>query len=121
MPNWGEPLIDSQVEKFCFVNRAIVPDGEGGQLVEWSEGAEFEALARFDSSMQAKIAEKQGVTSLYTIITKKNVVFQHLDVIRRLKDGKLFRITSDGQDDQTPKGAGIQLRKASAEEWEIPR
>lgn len=114
-------LLDDAMETFCFVERHRAPDGEGGFVDVWSEGEEFQANARFDSSMQAKIAQVQGVKSLYTITTKKNIILEHLEVIKRISDGKFFRITSDGDDNKTPDSATINGRQVSAEEWKIPR
>lgn len=114
-------LLNNAIETFCFVDKSRKPDGEGGFTTEWAEGAEFEANARYDSSMQARIAEKQGVTSLYTIITKPEITLEYHDVIKRKEDGKIFRITSDGDDNKTPKGAGLKMRQVSAEEWELPK
>lgn len=112
-------LLDSQMETFCFIDKSRKPDGEGGYVVEWSEGAEFEANARFDNSMQARIAEKQGVTSLYTITTRKDINLEYHEIIKRISDGKIFRVTSDGDDNKTPNSATLNMRQVSAEEWEL--
>ena len=66
--------------------------------------------------MEARIAEKQGVTALYTITTRKNVNLQYHDILKRSRDGKLFRVTSDGDDKATPGSAGLNMRQVSAEE-----
>lgn len=112
-------LLDSAMETFCFIDKSRKPDGEGGFTVEWSEGAEFQANARFDNSMQARRAEKEGVTSLYTITTKKDISLEYHDVVKRIDDGKIFRITSDGSDNKTPEVAALNMRQVSAEEWEL--
>jgi hypothetical protein len=44
---------------------------------------------------------------------------QYHDVIRREKDGKILRITTDGKDKETPKGAGLDMRVVNAEEFTI--
>lgn len=93
-------------------------DGEGGWITTWEDGAKFMAAITFDSSMQARTAEKQGVTSLYTITTEKNVSLEYHDVFRRLYDSKIFRVTSDGDDKATPEGAALNMRQVTAEEWE---
>jgi hypothetical protein len=67
--------------------------------------------------MESRIAERQGVTSRYTITTGKNAKLEYHDVICRLNDGKVFRITSDGDDVQTPKRASFQFLQVTAEEW----
>lgn len=114
-------LLDSAMEAFCFIDKLRKPDGEGGYDVVWSEGAEFQANARFDSSMQARRAEKEGVTSLYTITTRKDINLEYHEVIKRISDGKIFRITSDGDDNKTPNTATLNMRQASAEEFELPK
>lgn len=113
-------LLEESYEKFCYINRAKVPDGEGGTRITYAEGAEFTAAAVYDSSMQAKIAEAQGVTSLYTITTKKNINLEYHEIIKRLRDGKIFRVTSDGDDNKTPESAGLNMRQVSAEEYDLP-
>ena len=40
-------------------------------------------------------------------------------MIRRLKDGKVLRITTDGKDKETPQGAGLDMRVVKAEEFTI--
>ncbi len=114
-------LLDHAFETFAFIDKRRQPDGEGGYIVEWLEGAEIQANARYDSSMQARRAEIEGVTSLYTITTRKDITLEYHDIIKRLSDGKIFRITSDGSDNKTPVSATLNMRQVTAEEWEIPR
>ena len=112
-------LLDNAMTEFVEIETAVTPDGLGGYLTEYTEGGHFYAAVRFDNSIQAKIAAAQGVTSLYTIITRKDYVLYYHDVIKRLFDGKIFRITSDGDDKATPKTAGLNMRSVSAEEWSL--
>ena len=114
-------LLDTQMEKFCFIDKSRQPDGQGGFIYVWTESTEFQANARLDSSIQAKIAQVQGVTSLYTITTKKDITLEYHDIIKRLSDGKIFRVTSDGDDNKTPEASALNMRQVSAEEWELPR
>ena len=111
-------MIEESMEPVCFMEKTRTPDGEGGFITAWTEGAEFNASITFDSSMQARIGEKQGVTSLYTVTTAKNAKLEYHDVLKRLSDGKIFRITSDGDDKQTPARAMFgQYLQVTAEEW----
>ncbi len=108
------------MEDCVLLNKQTANDGYGGFITTYTEGAEFSAAIRFDSSIEARAAEKQGVTSLYTIITNKNIVLQYHDVLRRERDGKIFRVTSDGDDSFTPDSASLNMRLATAEEWSLP-
>lgn len=100
-----------------FINVSKQPDGYGGYTTEYSEGAPLNAAVVFNNSMQAKIAAKQGVTSLYTITTRKDVPLEYHDIIKRLSDGLVLRVTSDGTDNKTPASAGLNMRQVSAEEY----
>lgn len=114
-------LIEESMTACAIMTKAREPDGEGGFTTEWTEGAEFQAAITFDSSLQAKVAEQQGVKSLYTVTTAKNAKLDFHDVIKRLSDGKILRITSDSDDKQTPARAMFgQYLQVSAEEWVIP-
>ena len=115
-------LLSEAMENCIMLDKRTSSDGGyGGYSTSWVEGAEFQAAVVLDSSMEARIAEKQGVTALYTITTEKNINLQYHDVFKRLKDGKIFRVTSDGDDKHTPNSATLNMRQVSAEEWELPR
>lgn len=112
-------LLTEQMEECVIVDRVTVADGYGGYTNKWQDGAEISCAIVFDSSMQARIGEAAGVKSLYTITTQKNVNLQYHQVIRRIRDGKIFRITSDGDDKHTPASATLNMRQVTAEEWEL--
>lgn len=113
-------MIEEGMESVCFMEKTRTPDGEGGFITAWVEGTEFKASITFDASLQARVADKQGVTSLYTVTTAKNAKLEFHDVIKRLRDGKIFRITSDGDDKQTPERAVFgQYLQVTAEEWKL--
>lgn len=113
-------LIDEFKTPCVMLEKKRVPDGEGGFITSWAEGAEFKAAVVFDSSLEARAAEQQGVSSLYTVTTAKNAKLEYHDVFKRLSDGKIFRVTSDGDDKQTPERATFQFAQVTAEEWSLP-
>lgn len=110
-------LLSEAMVSCHFIDKTTAPDGYGGVETVWKEGADFKAAIVLDSSMQARIAAQQGVTGLYTITTAKTINLQFHDVFRRDEDQKVFRVTSDGDDNHTPKSAGLNMRQVSAEEW----
>lgn len=111
-------LLKEAMEECLLYEKIRTPDGEGGfgQTI-WTEGAAFLAAITFNSSMEARIAEKQGVTGLYTVTTHKNVTLNYHDVFKRLRDGKIFRVLSDGDDNYTPKSSTLNMRQVEAEEY----
>lgn len=110
-------LLSDAMTTCVILNKQIQQDGYGGYITTWSEGALFDAAIVLDTSMQARVGEKQGVTALYTITTTKALNLQFHDVFRRLEDGKIFRVKSDGDDKKTPQAAGLNMRQVTAEEW----
>ena len=112
-------LLSEAMTDCVFLNKSKVSDGEGGFVVEWTEGANFKAAIVFDSSMEARVAEKSGVTSLYTVSVPKDTPMKYHDVFKRLSDGKVFRATSDGDDKKTPQTASFQIFQFTAEEFEL--
>ena len=110
-------LLQDAMTKCQFLNRRRVSDGEGGTVTEWTEGEMFDAAIVLDSSMQARIAQVQGVTAVYTVTTGRNLTLEYHEVFKRLSDGKVFRVTSDGDDKMTPKSASFQVFQVTAEEF----
>lgn len=114
-------LIDDWKEPCVLIEKKRVPDGEGGFTTYWVDGAAFMASIVLDSSTQAVIAEKQGMTKIYRVTTDKNAILGYHDVFRRTTDGKTFRVTSDGNDVQTPKSSAIRpFSQVTAEPWSLP-
>ena len=113
-------LLDDAFTSCVMMDKTTQPDGYGGEIKSWVDGAPFDAAIVFDSSMQARTAQAQGVTSLYTVTTRKAKTLEYHDVFRRLSDGKIFRVTSDGDDKYTPDSATLNMRQVTAEEWEPP-
>ena len=113
-------LLQEAMESCILMDKKTVADGYGGYVVTYTEGAEFDAAIVLNNSMEARIAQQQGVTALYTVTTLKTLNLQYHDVFKRSRDGKIFRVTSDGDDKHTPASASLNMRQVSAEEWEIP-
>lgn len=110
-------LLDQAMSDVVFLEKEHQADGEGDFITVWKEGEPFRAAITFDTSIQARAAEKQGVRSLYTVTTRKCIVLEYHDVFKRLSDGKIFRVTSDGDDKHTPASASLSMRQVTAEEW----
>lgn len=112
-------LLYDAFEPVVIMDKVRTPDGEGGFITTWTEGAAFKAAITYDTSLEAQTAQKAGVTSVYTITTDKTVTLEYHDVLKRQRDNKVFRITSDGDDKFTPESASFQVRQVRAEEWTL--
>ena len=113
-------LIDDMTEEYVFLDKTTVDDGLGGFKTVYKEGATISGAMTFDSSLQARVADAQGVSSVYTFTTKKDIVLQFHDVIKRKSDNKIFRVTSDGDDKYTPSSARLNMRQVNCQEWTLP-
>lgn len=112
-------LLSDAMESCVMLNKQTTNDSYGGFINTWVDGATFNAAIVFDTSIEARVAEVQGVHSLYTVTTPRNVTLQYHDVFRRVRDGKLFRVTSDGDDKYTPASATLDMRQVTAEELSV--
>ena len=113
-------LLDNVMEPFVYMLKQSTKDANGGYKPKWTEGAGLLAAAVKDSSTPARVGAVQGLTSLYTITTRRAVNLKNHTVIKRLSDGKVFRVTSDGDDKATPKSATLDMRVVTAEEYTLP-
>ena len=118
--NQNMSLLTEQMESCVILNKQTSPDGYGGYITTWTDGADFLAAIVFDTSIEARVAEKQGVSSLYTVTTSRALTLEYHDVFRRTRDGKIFRVTSDGDDRYTPARTALDMRQVTAEEWVLP-
>lgn len=112
-------LLSKAMENCVIMDKQTSPDGYGGVITTWVDGAPFDAAIVLNNSIEARIGQQQGVTALYTVTTNKTINLQYHDVFRRTRDEKIFRVTSDGDDNHTPASASLNMRQVSAEEWKI--
>lgn len=112
-------LLSEAMDTCTLLDKRRGSDGYGGYLTEWVDSVQFEAAITFDTSMNARTAEQAGVTSLYTVTTNRAMMLEYHDVFRRERDGKILRVTSDGDDKFTPDSATLDMRQVTAEEWSL--
>lgn len=113
-------LLDT-AEDFTILDKITSTSTFGGYDAVYVDGATIQASIYVMSPQEILAAQASQSKARYTILTSKAVNLQYHDVLRRESDGKIFRITTDGDDEKTPKSAGLNLRKVEAEEWELPR
>ena len=112
-------LMDDYITSCVKLVRESAADGEGGFSTVWKDGPTFKAVITLDSSSEATKAERKSEMSTYTVTVARAIDLQYHDVFKRLSDGKVLRVTSDGIDRKTPKSAALDMRQVTAEEWEL--
>lgn len=112
-------LIDVMMEDCVLLDKRTTSNGMGGYTQTYTDGASFQAAIVKDSTMQARMAEKNGVTELYTVTVYKGLTLDYHDIFRRESDGQVFRVTSNIHDSTPPSTATapMQIAQVSAERW----
>jgi len=92
----------------------------GGYISTYVPGATFEGVLVLDDSINARVAEKQGVTGLYQMTFEKELHLPWNTVVRKIDGEKLvgtfFRVTSKDEN-ATPSSTPLNLRKVIMEEY----
>ena len=112
-------LIDCMMESCVFMVQKKAPDGSGGYKTEWTDGERVRAAITLDTSTEAQIADAAGTVKVYTVTVSRSVRLEYHAVIKRLSDGKTFRITSDSADKKTPSCTALDMAQATAEAWRL--
>lgn len=112
-------LIDNMMKPCVIMNKLKQPDGEGGFNVEWQEGAVIDVAIVHYNDIQTRIGEREGLTSSYTLTTRSDVKLEFHDVIKRLEDDAVFRVTSNAGDNTSPASSTLNIAQVSAERWQL--
>lgn len=112
------PMMESVAHDCVMMDKRTIGDGEGGFITAYAEGAAFKCYPALDSSMQARIAEAQGVKSLYNILVPQSVPIAPGDIYKDTTAGAYFRVTMDTK--QTPSTSTMDLKAFAAEKTELP-
>lgn len=110
-------LLDSMAEECRIMNHIREDDEYGSSIDYWTEGSRFLATIIKDSSTEAVVAEKQGISEIFTVVVKSGVILDYHDVFKRLSDGQIFRVTGTTRDSEAPKASSIRIAKVTAEKW----
>ena len=113
-------LLNDFARPCVLMEKARVPDGEGGYTIDWTDGATFQNYQALDTSMEARTAEKQGVTSVYSALVDKDVPIEYGDYFKEKESGTVYRVTSHPDEKQAPKSASFTLKFFTAERAVLP-
>ena len=105
--------------QYVVLNRNLTNDGLGGQEHTIVEGLTFEGVLILNTSIEGQIAQKQGVTGIYTFAYPKNLNIPPKTILRRVKDGKIFR-TTDIDGVPTPDMSTLDMKTTRLEDYTLP-
>ena len=112
-------LLDEYARPCVLMDKQRVQNDEGGFETVWVEGAPFMNYQARDSSMEARVAEKQGVTSVYSVLVDKAVPIEYGDYFKDKESGVFYRVTSRPDETQAPKSASFHLKFFTAERADL--
>lgn len=113
-------LLDDFAYPCVLMEKTRVPDDAGGYLITWAEGAKFENYQVIDTSMEARRAEQEGVTSVYSALVRKDLPIEYNDAFKDKLTGLTYRVTSNPDEKKAPKSSTFDLKFFTAERWNLP-
>ena len=114
-------LLNDFARTCVLMEKTRVPDGEGGYTLDWTDGATFKNYQALDTSMEARRAEKEGVTSVYSALVDKALPIEYGDYFKDTETGLTYRVTSNPSEKESPKSATFSLKYFTAERKELPK
>lgn len=112
-------LLDDFARECVLMEKTRESDGAGGYIVTWTEGVEFQNYQALDTSMEARRAEKEGVTSVYSALVTRDLPIEYNDVFKDNTTGLTYRVTSVPADKVAPASASFALKYFTAERWDL--
>lgn len=115
-------MITDMFTTFKRQTRSTTTSDYGGDKETYVDGASFQACAAQNNaftSLEMWIAEQKGAKAVFSIITVSDSL-THNEIIKRVSDGALFRITSDSVGCVAPSIASIAYQQATAERVDTP-
>lgn len=109
-------LFDS-MEPYVKMAQTTIEDAGGGYTTGWTDALSFKGFVRKEQAPEIDAAGKTTVKEMLTVVVPSDVVLSYHDVIRRVSDGAIFRLTSNTADDKALAIASIQIAKANCERW----
>ena len=114
-------LLDDFARPCVRLEPTRVADGSGGWKTSWAPGVAFTARLALDTSMEARRAERDGVTSLYTVLVDKPLTLAYGDYFRDTETGTAYRVTSRPEEKSAPALSTLPLKSFTAERKEPPQ
>lgn len=108
-------LLDDFGKEYVLLEKKRTPSPEGGWTTEWTDGAKFTSYQALDTSIEARRAEKEGVSSLYSGLVDQSVPIEFNDYFRDLETGETYRVTSNPEEKKSPRSASFSLKFFTAE------
>ena len=116
----GKPMIFAIMDKCHIIETVTSDDAYGGAIKGYRVGDSIDAAIIKNSTTEAIVAEKQGASEFFTVVTESGSMLGYHSIIRRDSDQECFIVTSREKDSEAPAQSTIQISKVNAERWTVP-
>lgn len=113
-------LLEEYAQTFILMEKRRESDGAGGFLTAWYEGLEFTAYEDRDTSLEMQLAEKQGITSVFSVMVDRELPIIYDDYYKDKATGLTYRVTSNPADKKSPGSSSIGMKYFQAERKDLP-
>lgn len=113
-------LLEECAGTFVVLRENRAPDGAGGWTVIWREGPAFTGRLARDTALEARLAEREGAASSFTVLADRDAPVGYGDYIRDERTGRTYRVASHPDERQTPGSATLPLKAFTVERGEPP-
>lgn len=111
---------DDAFDSYILKQRSIVSDGQGGYYTTWLDGSIVTMALDLGGSSEIRQAAAQGLKTVFTATFPIDTPVRYDDYLESVKDGAVYRITSNPSDNKTPPVARYQRCFATAIRTELP-
>ena len=112
-------LLKQYSSVYVLMEKVENADGVGGRRVEWHEGRRIELALAFENSSQIRRADKDDTATTFRFCARKDCALKFNDVLKRVSDGEIFRVTSNADELFTPNSSALNLTTFNAERWQL--
>lgn len=113
-------LLTQMMEDYRIMNHVRTDDVYGGHAGAYTEGQLIQAAIAKNATPEQQIAEKDQIAEVYTVVVDQGVTLEYHDVLKRVSDGAIFRITSRTKDSTAHPASTVKISVVTAERWELP-
>lgn len=113
-------LLEQQAQDFVILTKTSAPDEQFGRETTWTAGAAFSGTLGYIKASEMTTAQQEQNARLYGLYVGKEINLQYHQVIRRVADNEVFRVTNPGYERCTPPSSPLNKRLIEVEKWELP-